>query len=186
MKINFLSVNNQDGLIEGIKLFKLKVNRDSRGILMETFKTSWPEVFGPDLPFGQSYCSVTNPGFARDEDRWHYHPTKQTDRFVVVKGSAVFAIYDSRKDSKTRGHLNLFLMGDINGDKGHYLLVIPRNVLHGFCVVSREPCYLISYISTLYDPNEEGRISFTESGVVFPDGTPFSWKPVREQFISQK
>ncbi len=182
MELEFLGINNQHNLIDGVKLFKLKVNKDQRGSLTETFKTNWPDIYSEDFPFAQSYCSITNPGYARDEDRWHFHPTKQTDRFVVVKGSAVFALYDSRKASKTFGILNLFLTGEANGDDGQYLLVIPREVLHGFCVVSNEPCYLISYISTLYDPKEEGRLLFSESGVKLPDGSPFSWNTIRKHF----
>ena len=182
MKLDFLTFNQQKNLIEGVKLFKLKVNQDQRGMLVETFKINWEEIFNKELPLAQSYFSLTNPGFARDEDRWHYHPTKQTDRFVVIKGNAVFALYDWREGSKTLGVLNLFLMGERNGDDNQYLLLIPRNVLHGFCTVGQEPCYLVSYITTLYDPAEEGRISFEEAGVKFSDETPFSWKKVREEF----
>lgn len=182
MKLIFLDLKNQENLIEGVELFKLKINRDQRGILIETFKTSWKEIFNEELPFAQSYCSVTNPGFARDEDKWHYHPIKQIDRFVVIKGNAVWALYDWRKKSKTFGILNLFLMGEVNSDDDQYLLLIPRNVLHGFCPVGQEPCYLMSYISTLYDPTEEGRVSFNEVGVKFPDGSPFAWEKIRQEF----
>lgn len=185
MKLDFLTFNNQKNIIEGVKLHKLTIHRDPRGMLIETLKESWKDVFEiPKHQFGQSYFSVTNPGFARDEDKWHVHPTKQTDRFVVIKGSAVVALYDGRKESKTFQTLNLFLMGEKNSDSDQYLLFIPQKVLHAFCTVGNEPCYLVSHPDQTYDPNEEGRIPFATAGASFPDGTAFSWDIIRQQFNS--
>lgn len=179
----FLSLKNKENLIDGVILHKLEVHRDHRGLLMETLKETWPDVFvRPTLQFGQSYFSITQPGFARDEDMWHNHPIKQTDRFVILKGNAVVALYDWRKVSPTFGRLNLFLMGEKNGDDNQYLLLITQNILHGFCTVGNEPCHLISYPNQVYNPAEEGRISFSEVNAKFLDGTVFSWERVRKQF----
>lgn len=180
---DFLTFKNQKNLIVGTVLHKLVIRRDERGLLMETLREDWPDVFQrPEIQFGQSYYSVTQPGFARDENDWHNHPTKQTDRFIVLNGNAVVALYDWREGSKTKGTLNLFLIGEMNGDDDQYLLLIPQNVLHAFCAVGKEPCHLISYPSQLYDLSEEGRIPFSDVGALFPDGTPFNWKVIREQF----
>lgn len=183
MQLDFLSLTNQKNLIAGVKLHKLTIHRDLRGMLVETLRDDWEDVFHtPDLQFGQSYCSVTLPGFARDEDKWHNHATKQTDRFVIIRGSAVVALYDWRKGSSTEGILNLFQMGEINGDDNQYLLLIPQNVLHGFCTIGKEPCYLVSFPDHLYDPAEEGRVPFIQAGAKFPDGSLFSWDSIRKQF----
>ena len=180
----FLSLKNQENIIKDVVMHKLDVHRDSRGLLMETLKETWSDVFvRPVLQFGQSYFSITEPGFARDEDKWHNHPTKQTDRFIILKGNAVVALYDWRKDSPTFGKLNLFIMGEKNGDDNQYLLLIPQNVLHGFCTMGKDPCHLISYPSQSYDPKEEGRVSFAEVDAKFKDGTPFSWEAVRKEFV---
>ena len=179
--MNFISLKNQRDLIGDIVIYPLKVNRDGRGILVETLKTSWPEVFSGSRPFAQNYYSITNAGVARDEETWHYHPD-QEDRFIVVKGDIVVAIYDWRKDSSTNGKLNLFKMGEKEGDDGQYLLLIPSNTLHGFCVVSKEPAILLNFPTLLYNPEEEGRISHQEAGVKLPDGGPFSWGLVRKEF----
>lgn len=183
MKLEFLTFQNQKNLIGGVILHKLTMHRDQRGMLVETLREDWSDVFErPVLQFGQSYFSITKPGFARDEDKWHVHPTKQVDRFVVVEGSAVVALYDSRENSKTKATLNLFLMGEVNGDRNQYLLLIPKNVLHCFCTVGRKPCYLVSFPDHIYDPKEEGRIPFSEVNVRFQNGTPFSWETIREHF----
>lgn len=183
MQLKFLTFNNQEAIIKDVKLHKLIIHRDQRGMLMEMLREDWKDVFErPQHQFGQSYYSMTNPGFARDEDKWHVHPTKQTDRFIVIKGSAVVALYDGREESNTFQTLNLFLMGEKNGDDNQYLLFIPKRVLHVFCTVGNEPCSLVSYPDHIYDPHEEGRIPFSQANVHFPDGRAFSWDIIRQQF----
>ncbi len=180
--INFLTLKNQKNLIKDVILYPLKVNRDKRGILVETLKTSWNEVFSKERPFAQNYFSITQKDVARDEDLWHFHPTKQEDRFVVVFGDIIVALYDWRKRSKTYGVLNLFKMGESNGDFNQYLLLIPKNVLHGFCVVSKKPAIILNCPTTLYDKKEEGRVPYTEIKAKLSDGRIFNWDLVRKEF----
>lgn len=175
------NLKKTEKLIDGVVLHKLYFHGDPRGLLVETLKNTWDDVYSETLPFTQSYCSITNPGVARDEDQWHNHPTKQYDRFVFVKGRAVTAIYDWRKESKTYGTLNLFVMGDTKEEE-QYLLVIPKNVLHGFCAIGTEPAILMASPSHLYDKDEEGRVPFADVHATIPDGTEFSWDIVRKHF----
>lgn len=180
--MDLIDLNNKKNLIQDVILYPLKVNRDSRGILVETLKTTWSEVFSKDRPFTQNYFSITESGSARDENLWHYHPTKQEDRFVVVRGDIVVAMYDWRNESQSYGRLNLFKMGESNGDEGQYLLLVPKNVLHGFLVISEKPAILLNFPTTLYDKNEEGRVTHEEINVRLPDGRVFSWDLVRKEF----
>lgn len=161
-------------LIKDVVVYPLKVNRDDRGILVESLKANWNKVFDSKRrPFTQCYYSITKPGVARDTDRWHYHPTKQEDRFVVISGDIIVALYDWRKNSKTYGTLNLFAMGKPGGDEGQYLLLIPVNVLHCFKNIGKKEAIILNFPTKLYDPKEEGRIPFKE--VKFPDGAYFNW-----------
>ena len=175
-----LSKLNSYKLINDVIIQPLKVNRDSRGILVETLKTNWPKIYTKKYPFSQSYFSITKPNTARDEDRWHFHPTKQVDRFVVIQGMLVMALYDWRKSSSTYGLLNLFLMGEMEKDRGCYNLLIPQNVLHCFLVVSQKRAILLNFPNALYDEKEEGRVSFNK--VKLEDGSHFSWKKIRKNF----
>jgi len=182
MDYSFFDLTKLDSyqLIKDVVIHPLKVHRDPRGILAETIKKTWDDIYNKDHSFAQSYFSITQPNVARDEDQWHLHPTKQIDRFVVIKGQIVVALYDWRQGSATHGRLNLFLMGSLKKDEGYYNLLVPRNVLHCFLVVSQEPAVILNFPNQLYDPDEEGRIPFTE--VKFTDGKPFSWNKVREKF----
>lgn len=179
--MEFITIFNQKDLISDVVLYPLRVNRDERGILVETLKVDWPEVFNINRPFAQNYYSITNSGVARDEEVWHYH-LSQEDRFVVIQGDIVVALYDWRKKSPTYDRLDLFKMGESEGEDGQYLLIIPTNTLHGFCVVSPKPAILLNFPTLLYNPSEEGRISHREAGVRFPDGEPFTWEAVRSYF----
>ena len=179
--MEFITLKNKDkfGLVEGVLLYPLKVNKDKSGILVETLRTDWKEIYGKDREFTMQYFSVTDPGVARDEDVWHFHPTIQEDRFLVAYGEVITAVADNRDDSKTNGLLNLFRMS-ANNDP--YILLIPKRTLHGFMVVSKTPAILLNFPTALYNPKEEGRIPYQEAQIKFPDGSLFTWEGVRKGF----
>ncbi len=169
-----------DELIANVVARPLRVNRDPRGILVETLRADWRDCYdAAERPFAQSYYSLTEPWIARDEDRWHVH-ARQEDRFVVPAGDVALALHDVRDGSPTRGRLNLIRLGDSNGDNGQYLVVIPCGVLHGFMVVGPKAALLLNYPTRLYDPADEGRVPFAEVAARLPDGTLFSWDLVRQ------
>ena len=183
--MDFLNLNNQKNLISNVILYPLKVNRDDRGILVETLKNTWSDIFNENRPFTQNYYSITKSQTARDEDKWHVHKF-QEDRFIVISGNLVVSMYDPRISSKTSGVLNLFKMGEDNGDNGQYLLLIPKTILHGFVVVGKKDAILTNYPTRLYDPHDEGRVSHADANVKFPDGSDFSWEKIIEQFRNSK
>ena len=132
-------------MIEGVKVKRLKVIPDERGLLMEMMRDD-DEFF---QRFGQVYLSVVYPGVVKG---WHYH-RKQTDHFVFVKGMAKVVLYDGRDGSKTKGEINEYFMGENNP----ILLVIPPLVLHGMKGIGVEPAYLINVPTEHYvyaEPDE--------------------------------
>lgn len=171
-------------LIKGVVIHPLKVNRDPRGSLTEIMKSDWNDIYSKDkLPFSQTYYSITDSGVARDEKLWHYHPGGQQDRFGVIKGEIVVAIFDWRKDSTTFGMLNLFHLGELDKDKGQYLVLVPKRCLHGFVVVSKKQAILFNFPTRLYDINQEKRIPINK--IKLSDGTFFSWNKIRKIFKLQ-
>jgi dTDP-4-dehydrorhamnose 3,5-epimerase len=175
----FVSPDRPEGLIRDVVIRPLRVNRDPRGTLVESLKQSWSDLYHPtDRPFAQHYFSTTLPGVARDEDRWHVHE-HQEDRFSVVIGDIVVAIYDPRPDSPTRGQINLFRLGESNGDEGQFAVLVPRRCYHGFVAVGATPAILQNFPTREYDPADEGRVPFAEAGAALPDGTIFTWDLLR-------
>jgi dTDP-4-dehydrorhamnose 3,5-epimerase-like enzyme len=62
------------------------------------------------------------------------------------------------------------------------VVTIPPQTLHGFVVTSDTPATLLNFPNRLYDPDDEGRLPFTEADVAFSDGTPFDYDLVREWY----
>lgn len=178
--MNIITLKNKNNieLIKDVILHPLKINKDKTGILVEALRSDWQDIYGPGREFKMQYYSITNGGIARDEDLWHYH-LYQEDRFLVVQGEIVVAISDNREGSGTKGKLNLFHM---QADKDPYILLVPKETLHAFVVVSRSPAILLNYPTRLYNPKDEGREPHSKAQVRFPDNKLFSWNKVREEF----
>lgn len=164
-------------------MYPLKINQDASGLLVETLRKDWKEIYGPGREFAMQYYSVTPDGVARDENVWHYHRI-QEDRFLVVSGTIVTAIADNRQDSLTRGLLNLFYM---EARMDPYILLIPKKTLHGFMAVSKPSAILLNYPTALYNPKDEARIPYSKVNIKMNNGSLFSWDKVRRElskFIS--
>ena len=181
MEFITLANKNSVNLVKDVLMHPLKVKRDESGILVETLRTDWKEIYGKNREFAMQYFSVTGSGIARDENVWHYHPNYQEDRFLVIQGSVVTAVADNRENSPTEGLLNLFLM---QANKNPYILLIPKKTLHGFMVVSKDKAILLNYPTALYNPKEEGRIPYSRAQIKLQDGRTFSWNLVRKEFFN--
>lgn len=179
--MELITLANKDNIkiINDVVIHPYKINKDDSGILVETLRKDWTDIYGDGKEFFMQYYSETPSGVARDNDVWHYHPTIQDDRFSVVKGEIVVAIADNREGSSTYGLLNLFY---INSKENPYIVLIPRKTLHGFMVVSKESAILINFPTGLYNPQEEGRIPYEKAQVKLSDGTIFNWDLVRKEF----
>lgn len=172
--LRYCTVDQPLPLPDGALLRPLRVNRDQRGVLVETLRADWPDLYGPALPFAQSYYSITEPGVARDEDRWHLH-RYQFDRFVVVAGIVVVALALPGSVQSVA----LVPLGTDLGDARQAGLLVPPGVLHAFVVVSAEAAVLLNSPTRLYDPADEGRVPFAEAGATVRGGQPFHWDLVR-------
>jgi dTDP-4-dehydrorhamnose 3,5-epimerase len=181
--IDFITLSNLKNLISGVVVHPLKVHKDESGILIEALKTTWTDIYGEKYPFAQCYFSVTPAGQIRDRDVWHVHPTKQDDRFLAARGDIITAIYDSRPQSPTYGVLNLFKMGQNLGDECQFSVLIPKGTLHGFAVISKTEALLLNFPTTIYDLNEEGRVSHLEAQAKFSDKTLFNWDKVISEAV---
>ena len=146
-------------MIQGVKVKKLKKIADYRGFLMEMLRDD-DDFY---LKFGQVYMTVCNPGIVK---AWHYHK-KQSDNFVIIKGTGRIGLYDGRENSPTKGEVMEFTVGENNP----VLVFIPPGVLHGYEAIGNEPCYLVNCVTEHYDygnPDEQ-RVD------PFDNDIPFKW-----------
>jgi dTDP-4-dehydrorhamnose 3,5-epimerase-like enzyme len=132
--------------MEGCKLEYTDAFRDDRGYLVPLLSDDNPKAL-------YCYYSITRPGFARDMCTWHYH-NRHTDRFVVLRGSAVFAL---ARDANVQ-------LVMLDGGCPAVLTVDP-GIYHCFRVYGMNPVGLLNVPDAIYDPEDEHRISFEELGL---------------------
>jgi dTDP-4-dehydrorhamnose 3,5-epimerase len=137
----------------------LRVIPDERGRLMEILRSD-EEIF---MKFGQLYLTTGYPGVVK---AWHYHKL-QSDHFCVVKGMMKVVLFDSRDDSRTKGEVNEFFLGDHR----RALLRIPPLVFHGFKTISTEEALLVNVPTEpyRYDQPDEYRVHPHENDI------PYDW-----------
>jgi dTDP-4-dehydrorhamnose 3,5-epimerase len=147
------------GMIDGVRITKLKVIPDERGRLMEMIRSD-DEDF---IKFGQIYMTTAYPGVVKG---WHYHE-KQFDNMVVVSGMMKIVLYDRRSDSKTHGEINEFFAGLHNPIR----ITIPPGVCHGFKCVSDGEAIVVNTVTEPYDYKnpDEYRIHPHDNDV------PYTW-----------
>ena len=127
------------GKIHDVVVKDLRKIFDDRGWLMEIFRSDWPEF----QKFGQTYLTTCRPGIIKG---WHYHKL-QWDHFVVIKGNALIALYDSRTKSPTNGKVMEVEVLE-NSPK---LVKIPPFVLHGFTPLDDDEIWVVNTPTELYN-----------------------------------
>lgn len=182
--MKFITLENKENyrLIEGIIIYPLKINRDKSGILVETLRKDWLDVYGKDRDFFMQYYSKIPSGVAKDENAWHYH-NDQEDRILVVDGEIVLVVADNRVSSSTKGLVNLF---HISSEKNPYMLVVPKKTLHGIIAISQEKAIILNFPTALYNSDDNKTVQFKKAKMFFDDGVVFSWKKIRNYFRIKK
>lgn len=134
-------------MIDGVETKKLTTHPDGRGFFREIVRNSEEIV-------REGWAQVSHSlMFAGVAKAWHVHPT-QIDWWYVPVGDLKVALYDAREGSPTQGELQELFLGE------HYkahLLKIPPGVAHG-CKALGGTAHLIYLTSSVYDPDEEGRL----------------------------
>ncbi len=156
-------------MITGVVVKKLVRHPDERGYFEEMIRNTDP-FFREG--FGQVSHSHMVDGVVK---AWHIHKT-QIDWWYVVAGTIKAVVYDARKDSDTYKRTQEFVMGE-NGEA--IVLKIPPGVAHGLKVVAG-PADLVYVTSSIYTPDEEGRIPYDdkEIGYDWVQGKPISNKKI--------
>ncbi|MCK4477922.1 dTDP-4-dehydrorhamnose 3,5-epimerase family protein [Candidatus Bathyarchaeota archaeon] len=147
-------------MIEGVVTRQLRLIADERGWLMEVLRSDW-ELFER---FAQAYVTAAYPEVVK---AWHMHK-KQTDNIACVRGMVKLVLCDGRKNSKTKGEINEFVIGE----KNPLLVKIPPQVWHGFKAIGEETALVMNVPTNLYNykkPDEHRLPPDTEK-------IPYDWK----------
>jgi len=147
-------------MIEGVKTRKLRLIHDERGWLMEIMRRDWEEF----KRFGQVYVTTAYPGIVK---AWHMHKN-QEDNVTCIKGMMKLVLYDGREDSRTKGEVNEFILGE----KNPLLVKIPPRVWHGFTPVGNETAFFVNVPTELYNYDEPDEHRLPPD----TDEIPYKWK----------
>lgn len=137
--------------IDGVVIKKLITYPDQRGFFREVVRVT-DDFF--DEGFGQWSHTKSYQGVVK---AWHIHQ-RQVDWWYVASGRVKVALYDTRADSPTHGHLLEILLGD---EMEPSVLRVPPGVAHGYRVLSAE-AHLFYITSRTYDPADEGRLPYDD------------------------
>lgn len=142
--------------IKGLLLFKPEVSYDKRGYFMESFKKKYFKKILSDIDFIQDNESEAKRGVLRGLHLQKF-PYEQSKLVRVVDGEVQDVVVDLRRNSKTFGKHQSFILSSKN--KNH--LFIPRGFAHGFLTLSEKAIF--SYkIDNVYSPEHEIGIKFDD------------------------
>ena len=141
-------------MIDGVKIKELKVFKDKPDLEQKVEPGVFMEVLRDDdkmlKKFGQSNFTIAYQDTIK---AFHWHKY-QDDLWFLATGKAAIVLYDQRKNSKTKGKTQV-IYGGVNDYK---LVLIPVGVVHGYKVLSDDPCLLFYYVTKAYNrenPDEE-------------------------------
>jgi len=143
-------------MIEGIVLKELETFNDDRGFFREIIRST-DDSFSEG--FGQWSHSLMFDGVIK---AWHFHRI-QTDWWYIVSGVLRVGLCDLREASGTYKKTMDFLMGDLQPAR---VLKIPPGIAHG-CKTVQGPMHLFYLTSHVYNPDDEIRIPYNDSGIDF-------------------
>jgi len=145
-------------LIPGVRVEPLAIHPDDRGYFLEIARLgSGPVAHFP--PDSQVSCALSYPGTIK---AFHFH-RHQTDFWVPAQGMFQVALVDLRAGSPTHGLRNTLYVGQLRP----WSLIIPPGVGHGYKVIGDSAAMLVYLTNRIYNPEDEGRIAYNDSGIAY-------------------
>ena len=158
--------------IKGLILIKTNQHFDNRGYFFESFNQKIYSKIDIKNSFVQDNFSISKKNVLRG---LHYQRKNSQGKLIrVIKGKILDIAVDIRKNSKTFGKHQSFILSEENCKQ----LWIPKNFAHGF--LSLSPNTIVNYKCTdFYDPNDQNTIIWNDKDL------NIKW-PIKKPIISKK
>jgi dTDP-4-dehydrorhamnose 3,5-epimerase len=158
--------------LQGLKLIKPKVFKDSRGFFLESFKQSTYEKAHIVCSFVQDNHSFSQQGCIRG---MHFQTFPGQAKLIRVAMGKIYDVaVDIRPNSPTYGEWEAVLLDD----ELHHQLFIPVGFAHGFCVLS-SGAHVLYKVSTPYDDKFEKGFRWDDPSV------KIEW-PIENPILSER
>lgn len=148
--------NIKPGKLDGVLIKELKVWKDKPDLKQDVEPGIFMEVLRDDdemlKKFGQSNFTIAAKNTIK---AFHWHKG-QDDLWFLATGRSAIVLYDKRDDSPTEGQTEVIY----GGTDDYKLILIPVGIVHGYKVLSEEPCLLFYHVTKAYNPEnpDEERI----------------------------
>ena len=153
--------------IQGLALIQPKKFFDKRGYFFESYNSKAYSKIGLKSLFAQDNFSISKKNVLRG---LHFQNKKPQGKLVsVIRGSILDVVVDIRKNSKTFGNHQAFILSEKNCKQ----LWIPKNFAHGFLTLSSNT--IVNYKCTdFYDPKDQNTIIWNDKilGINWPTKKP--------------
>jgi dTDP-4-dehydrorhamnose 3,5-epimerase len=158
--------------IKGLILIKTNQYFDNRGYFFESFNQKIYSKIDIKNSFVQDNFSISKKNVLRG---LHYQRKNSQGKLIrVIKGKILDIAVDIRKNSKTFGKHQSFILSEENCKQ----LWIPKNFAHGF--LSLSPNTIVNYKCTdFYDPIDQNTIIWNDKDL------NIKW-PIKKPIISKK
>jgi len=150
---------NTPDLIADIQIKPFTLWPDDRGYFLEVARLEQGLVSEFPAATTQVSAALNYPGIIK---AFHFHKY-QTDYWVATAGLLQVALVDLRLDSKTYAVKNTLYVGALRP----WQLLIPPGVAHGYKVIGEQPSVLVYITNRTYDPSDEGRIPYNDTGIAY-------------------
>ena len=157
--------------IKGVWVIEPKIFTDQRGYFMESFKKELFEQHIGKIEFIQDNESKSTRGVLRG---LHFQKGEHSQAKLVraLKGSVLDVVVDIRKGSPTFGKYVAVELTEDNKKQ----LYMPRNMAHGFVVLSEEAIF--SYkVDNIYAPKHEATLAWDDPSI------GINWKLKKDELI---
>lgn len=154
---------------DGVFLIKPRVFRDKRGFFLESFSSKVFESIGLDIKFQQDNHSMSvNKGVLRGL-HFQLPPYAQSKLVRVTKGAVYDVIVDLRKNSRTFGQWEGFILTEANALQ----LFIPQGFAHAFCTLEDNTEFMYK-VDNFYAPDYDSGILWSDPtlNINWPTDTP--------------
>lgn len=141
-------------MIEGVKILKKSIFKDSRGELRHIMKPSDDNF----KMFGEVYCSSINPGIIKG---WNLHK-KMTINYTVVRGSIKFVLFDSREGSTTINQKQEIVLDSLN----YFSVSVPPLIWNAFQCLGLKKAYVINFTDYQHSKAETIKMDPYEKDII--------------------
>lgn len=163
--------NIKPGKIDGVLIKELKVWKDKPDLEQDIEPGIFMEVLRDDdemlKKFGQSNFTIVHKGTIK---AFHWHK-EQDDLWFLATGRAAIVLYDQREDSPTKGATEVIY----GGTDDYKLVLIPVGVVHGYKVLSDDPCLLFYHVTKHYVANNPDELRIDP----FDKKIGFDWEKLK-------